>query len=107
MTSAALWSGFLADLMLPALDVNAQIAQRDAALAELRKELRESGVLDAGERRQWLNPLWRRMSGGCNLELKIDALTGSASFRLVEFSNEYAKGQHPMSYAYHGCARQA
>ena len=86
------------------------------AMRELRRVLKPSGELlfaehglsrDAAVQR-WqrrLNPLWRRVAGGCNLDRKIDELIASAGFQLVELKNEYAKGPKPMTYMYSGRAR--
>jgi ubiquinone/menaquinone biosynthesis C-methylase UbiE len=88
------------------------------ALREARRVLKPSGELlfaehglapDEGVQR-WqrrLNPLWRRVAGGCNLDRKIDALIGAAGFRLAGLQTEYAKGPRPMSYVYSGRARPA
>lgn len=54
-----------------------------------------------------LNPLWRRITGGCNLDRKMDALIDAASFRVVELENECAKGPRPVSYIYAGRAAVA
>ena len=89
-----------------------------AALREARRVLKPSGQLlfaehglapDAGVRR-WqrrLNPLWRRVAGGCNLDRKIDELITTAGFRLAGLTTEYAKGPRPMSYVYVGRALRA
>lgn len=88
------------------------------ALREVRRVLKPAGELLFAEHglapepavRRWqrrLNPLWRRVAGGCNLDRKIDELIGSAGFRLVGLSTEYAKGPRPMSYMYFGRARPA
>ena len=85
------------------------------ALKEMRRVLKPSGSLlfaehglapDAGVR-AWqcrLNPLWNRIAGGCNLDRRIDELIGSAGFRIVGLSTEYAKGPRLMSYVYFGRA---
>lgn len=88
------------------------------ALREARRVLKPSGELlfaehglapDEGVRR-WqrrLNPLWRRVAGGCNLDRRIDELIGAAGFRFAALETEYAKGPRPMSYVYIGRARPA
>lgn len=85
------------------------------ALREARRVLKPSGELlfaehglapEAGVQR-WqrrLNPLWRRVAGGCNLDRRIDELISAAGFRLVGLEKEYAKGPRPMSYVYIGRA---
>jgi hypothetical protein len=54
-----------------------------------------------------LNPLWRRIGGGCNLNREIDVLIVQSGFRLGRFETEYVKGLKPMSFTYSGWARPA
>jgi ubiquinone/menaquinone biosynthesis C-methylase UbiE len=86
-----------------------------AALTEMRRALRPGGCLlfvehglssDASVAR-WqhrLTPVWRRLTGGCHLDRKIDDLVRAAGFELPELKNEYAPGPRPMSYMYEGRA---
>jgi hypothetical protein len=70
----------------------------------------EHGLAPDASVRRWqhrLNPLWRRLAGGCNLDRSIDALIASAGFRFVALETEYAKGPRPMSYVYLGRAKPA
>lgn len=88
------------------------------AMREMRRVLKPSGELLFAEHglspdvtvQRWqrrLNPLWRRLAGGCNIDRRMDDLIASAGFRFVELENEYAKGPKPMAYMYSGRARPA
>jgi ubiquinone/menaquinone biosynthesis C-methylase UbiE len=86
------------------------------ALKEMRRVLKPGGTLlfaehglapDANVRawQQRLNPVWRRFTGGCNLNRKMDELIQVAGFTIVQLETAYAKGLRPMSYIYSGCAQ--
>ena len=88
------------------------------ALKEMKRVLKPGGVLlfaehglapDARVRgwQQRLNPLWNRITGGCNLNRKMDELIEASGFRITALETEYAKGPRPMSYIYSGHARPA
>lgn len=83
------------------------------ALREARRVLKPSGELLFAEHglapdeavRRWqrrLNPLWRRLAGGCHLDRRIDRLIAGSGFRVAEVETAYAKGPRPMSYVYLG-----
>ncbi len=88
------------------------------ALAEMRRVLRPGGRLlfvehgrapDRGV--QWcqdlLNPVWRRIAGGCNLNRRIDELVRSAGFRIEHLETGYIRGPRAMTFLYEGSASPA
>ena len=59
--------------------------------------------------RRWqarLDPINRRIAGGCHLDRPIDELLTGAGFVLERLDNSYAKGDpKPFGYLYEGVAR--
>ena len=92
------------------------ILQAATALAEMRRVLRPGGRLlfvehglapDASVHR-WqdrLNPAWRRISGGCNLNRPIHSMIESAGFQIDRVETGYMPGPKPMAFIYEGSAR--
>jgi hypothetical protein len=54
-----------------------------------------------------LTPLWKRIAGGCHLNLRVDDLITAAGFQITELRNIYIPGPRPMTYTYQGFARPA
>lgn len=91
------------------------IAEVLPALAEMRRVLKQSGQLLFCEHgrapdeavRRWqnrLNPIWKRISGGCNLNLAIPSLIKQAGFRIQTIDTMYIPGWEPACFNYWGSA---
>ena len=91
------------------------IPDAEKALAQIVRVLRPDGCLlfcehglapDEGIRK-WqrrMNPLWKRVSGGCHLDRDVPALLRDGGFRLVEAETLYLPGWKLASFNYWGRA---
>ncbi len=67
----------------------------------------EHGVAPDESVRRWqnrLNPIWRALGSGCNLNRPIPSLLEQGGFRLHEMSSMYIPGWRPASFNYWGRA---
>lgn len=90
----------------------------DGALAEMHRVLRVGGAVhfvehgrspDASVAR-WqdrLNPLQRRVFGGCHLNRPIDSLLERAGLVVSPLTTFYARGPKPFAYLYEGVATKS
>jgi len=87
-----------------------------SALAEMRRVLKPDGQLIFSEHgqspdesvRQWqnrVNPIWRKLAGGCNLNRAIPTLISDAGFNITKLDQKYIKGPKIAAYQYFGMAR--
>jgi len=87
------------------------------ALAEMRRVLRPGGRFTFIEHGRapdtrtagWqdrLNPLWRRVSGGCNLNRPIDRIVEEAGFERVGLERFRHKGPGLLAQMYRGVAQK-
>jgi ubiquinone/menaquinone biosynthesis C-methylase UbiE len=85
------------------------------ALSEMKRVMKPDGRLLFVEHghspdrkvQKWqrrINPIWKRISGGCNVDRKMDELIVSAGFRIVALKTMYRPGPRPMTYTYQGSA---
>jgi ubiquinone/menaquinone biosynthesis C-methylase UbiE len=85
------------------------------ALAEMRRVLKQGGQLIFCEHgtapeaavRRWqnrLNPIWKRVSGGCNLNLPVPSLLQQTGFRIRTMDTMYIPGWKPACFNYWGTA---
>jgi ubiquinone/menaquinone biosynthesis C-methylase UbiE len=88
------------------------------ALAELRRVLKPGGALLFVEHgrapepsvARWqdrLDPLWRRVAGGCHLNRQIDELISGSGFRLDTLTHARLAGPRTHTFLYEGRARPA
>ena len=88
------------------------------ALGEMRRVLKPDGRLifcehgtapDAAVRRwqEWLNPIWKKIAGGCNLNLPIPSLLQQAGFKIQSMNAMYLPGWKPVTFNYWGTAASA
>ena len=86
------------------------------ALEEMKRVLKPSGRLIFLEHGRapdpgvvlWQNcltPFWKRFTGGCHLNRKIDQLISDAGFHITELRTDYLSGPRAMTYTYQGFAQ--
>jgi SAM-dependent methyltransferase len=88
------------------------------ALGEMARVLKRGGELVFCEHgaapdesvRRWqnrVNPVWKSLAGGCNLNRPIPSLIEEAGFRVRDLSSMYIPGWKPASFNYWGRALAA
>lgn len=91
------------------------IADSKSALAEMHRVLSPDGKLlfsEHGEApeegvQKWqrrINPVWKIIAGGCNLNRQIPALIRAAGFNIEELDECYIDGPKVAAYQYYGVA---
>lgn len=89
-----------------------------SALLEMRRVLKGGGTMYFSEHglapdesvRRWqrrINPYWKRLAGGCNLDRKIPTLLEDAGFRVADVQTIYLPGLRPLTFNYWGSVTAA
>ncbi|HVS15567.1 MAG TPA: class I SAM-dependent methyltransferase [Thermoanaerobaculia bacterium] len=92
------------------------IPHPERALTEMRRVLHPQGRLVFCEHgaapdprvRRWqdrVDPIWRRLAGGCHLNRDVPALLAGAGFRVEEMETGYLPGWKPAGWNWWGSAR--
>jgi ubiquinone/menaquinone biosynthesis C-methylase UbiE len=92
------------------------IPDASRALHEMRRVLKPGGRLLFVEHGRasdsnviwWqdrLNPIWKGIGGGCNLNRAIGSLIEGAGFQFERLQTGYMRGPKPMTFMYEGSAR--
>ena len=94
------------------------IPEPEQAVAEMRRVLRKGGELVFCEHglapdppiRKWqdrINPIWRPLAGGCNLNRDIPSIINAGGFQIRNMDTMYLPGPKPMTFNYWGVASAA
>ncbi|MEN8187033.1 MAG: class I SAM-dependent methyltransferase [Bacteroidota bacterium] len=86
------------------------------ALSEFKRVMKDAGNLLFCEHgiapddsvRYWqntINPVWKRVGGGCNLNKDIPKMIRENGFRITQLDTMYIPGWKPASYNYWGIAQ--
>ena len=92
------------------------IEDTEKALAEMKRVLKPDGVMlfsEHGEApdeniarwQQRVNPIWKKIAGGCNLNRRIPNLIQQAGFDIKDLQQCYLKGPKIATYQYYGHAQ--
>ncbi|MGI9233083.1 MAG: class I SAM-dependent methyltransferase [Woeseiaceae bacterium] len=92
------------------------IPEPEKALEGMRRVLKPKGLLLYCEHgkapdenvHRWqerLNPMWKKISGGCNMHRDIPAILGASGFVVEDDNRMYIPGARALSYNYWGSAR--
>jgi len=91
------------------------IPNTSKAFEEIRRVLKpngklifcEHGIAQEKAMQKWqnmINPLWKHLGGGCNLNRDIPSIISSNGFKMVNLESGYIPGWKPGSFNYWGIA---
>ena len=87
---------------VPALREMARVLAPDGRLLFIEHGLAPDP--DVRRWQRWINPVWKRLGGGCHLDRDIPALIRAAGFRVDGLETMYIPGWRFASYNYWGAA---
>lgn len=91
------------------------IPNAEKALKEMSRVLKPSGKLLFAEHglapdrkvftvQNKINPIWKKLAGGCNINRDVEKLIATAAFQFSSFDKMYIPGWKPASFNYWGIA---
>jgi len=91
------------------------IPDAEKALKEMSRVLKPSGRLLFAEHglapdkkvfkiQNRINPIWKKLAGGCNINRDVEKLISEGGFRFSSFDKMYITGWKPASFNYWGVA---
>lgn len=89
----------------------------EQALEEMRRVLKPEGVMlfsehglspdsDVVKWQNRVNPIWKKIAGGCNLNRDIPKLLKQGGFEIQSMDQHYLKGPKIATYQYYGLAEK-
>lgn len=93
------------------------ISDIHSSFSEMRRVLKpggrlifcEHGIAPDKSVRRWqniLNPIWKKLGGGCNLNRNIPQMIKNGGFKIEKLETMYIPGFKPACYNYWGVAKQ-
>jgi ubiquinone/menaquinone biosynthesis C-methylase UbiE len=89
----------------PAFEEVKRVLKRDGQLIFIEHGRAPDSTVARWQNR--LNPVWKRIAGGCNLNREVDVMLRQAGFEITGLRLGYLPAPRPLTYTYQGTAVSA